>query len=598
MNANACNNLGYDREELLKMAVWDIDDIAIPNTSSWKAHVDNVKKEGHVVLEDRHRRKDGTTFPVEINVRYISLEKGDYMVAVARDITERKKAGEALQKSEERYKDLFNSSHDGIYQIDADGVFILMNPAGAKMLGYESPDKIIGRKGPEYWRDPKDRDIFKAELKIKKSVNSYHMRLKKKNGEPIDIETSSTIKEDEKGAFLGMEEILRDVTERKKLEDQLRHAQKMEAVGTLAGGIAHDFNNILNVILGYGVMLQDRIGSDQLAREQLSEVLSAAQRAADLTRRLLLFSRKEVAEMKPLDVNEMVINMEKMLSRIIGEDIGLITDLTGTKAIVMADAGQMEQVLLNLATNARDAMPKGGSLTIKTELKEIDDEFIDAYSYGKPGTYAVISIADTGTGIDKEKQDRIFDPFFTTKEVGKGTGLGLSIAYGIIKQHNGYIKVYSEPGKGTTFKILLPVIENTAEKKTEADTLTSMRGGTETILIAEDDVSLRKLTKTVLEALGYCVITAEDGADAITKFMENKDKIALVILDMIMPKKSGKEAYEEISKTRSEIKTLFVSGYTMDTIKTEEIAESGFDFLNKPVAPNDLIRKVREILDR
>ena len=263
VNDKACSNLGYDREELLGLTVLDVDDIVVPDTFSWKAHVDNVKNEGHVVLEGRHRRKDGTTYPAEVNIKYISLDKSDYMVSVARDITERNKAGEALQKSEKKYKDLFDSTLDGIYQIDADGVFILMNPAGAKMFGYESPDEIIGRKGQEYWRDPRDRDVFRAELKVKKSVSGYQMRLKKKNGEPMEIETSTTIKEDKKGVFLGMEGILRDVTEHKHLEAQLRHAQKMEAVGTLAGGIAHDFNNILNVIMGYGSHGAGQAGSRQ-----------------------------------------------------------------------------------------------------------------------------------------------------------------------------------------------------------------------------------------------------------------------------------------------------------------------------------------------
>lgn len=386
--------------------------------------------------------------------------------------------------------------------------------------------------------------------------------------------------------------------EKQQLEGKLMQAQKMEAIGTLAGGIAHDFNNILNVIIGYGTMVMDRIGDDQLSREHMKELIAAADRAANLTRRLLLFSRKEVAEVKPMDVNGMLLNMKKMLSRIIGEDINLVTDLIGTKALVMADAGQIEQVLMNLATNARDAMPGGGRLTFKTELSEIDTEFINAYGYGTPGAYAVISITDTGTGIDKEKQTRIFDPFFTTKEVGKGTGLGLAIAYGIMKQHNGYIQVYSDPGNGTTFKIWLPVIEDTAEEKHEVKALSPQEGGTETILVAEDDVSLRKLTRTVLQALGYNVITAEDGEDAITKFMDNKDKIALVVLDMLMPKKSGKEVSEVIRKDSPMTKILFVSGYTMDTIKTTEISESGFDLLHKPVLPKELLRKVREVLDR
>jgi CheY-like chemotaxis protein len=287
-----------------------------------------------------------------------------------------------------------------------------------------------------------------------------------------------------------------------------------------------------------------------------------------------------------------------MLGRIISEDIDFQLGLADGDLVVLADAVQIEQVLMNLASNARDAMPEGGRLTIGTGLQEIDDEYIAANGFGKPGMYAIITVSDTGHGIDAETQKKIFEPFFTTKGIGEGTGLGLAISYGIIKQHDGYIKLYSEPGQGTLFKIYLPLIEAAAvlEKKTEAPV--SVKSGNETILVAEDDASLRKLTRVVLESSGYTVITAEDGEDAITKFMENREKIDLAMLDMIMPKKNGKEVSEVIRKVSPRMKILFASGYTMDTIKTRELIESGLEFIHKPVLPKELLRKVREMLDK
>jgi PAS domain S-box-containing protein len=521
-----------------------------------------------------------------------------YGIAAIRLRCAQAEAETALKKIEKEYKDLFDSSLDGIYQMDADGVFILINPAGAKMFGYESPDEIIGKKGLDYWRDIRDRDLLISELKIKKSVCNYYLRLLKKNGEPIEIETASTIKLDENGLFLGMEGILRDVTESKKLEAQLNHSQKMEAVGTLAGGIAHDFNNILNVIMGYGSMVMDKLEAGTPPKEQMNEVLIAADRAAELTKRLLLFSRKQVVEVKPVNINEIILGMQKMLVRIISERIDFNLGLADSPLTVQADAGQIEQVLMNLAANARDAMPEGGRLTINTGLEEVNDEYVAAYGYGKPGGYAFITVADTGQGMNEETRKKIFEPFFTTKGVGEGTGLGLSICYGIIKQHGGYINVYSEPGQGTVFKIYLPLSEETSPSDKQKKVPETVKGGGETVLVAEDDASLRQLSKIVLESFGYTVITADDGEDAITKFMNNWELIDLVLLDMVMPKKSGKEVSEALLKVSPRIRILFSSGYTMDIVKTNELTEAGFDFIHKPFQPTELLKKVREILDR
>ena len=416
--------------------------------------------------------------------------------------------------------------------------------------------------------------------------------------EKVPVET-----QDEVGrlaeAFNNMSESLRTRDEEKKrLEEQLWHAQKMEAVGTLAGGIAHDFNNILTAIIGYGNLLQMEIYENDSARSEVEQILASAERAANLTRSLLAFSRKQLIQSQPITLNENIKDVEKLLTRLIREDIEIKLRLSSEDLIVMADPGQLEQVLMNFATNARDAMPGGGVLTITTESVELKREFFSAHGPEKPGKYALISISDTGLGMDKKTRERIFDPFFTTKEVGRGTGLGLSMIYGIIKQHEGYIDVSSKPGKGTTFRVYLPLTESEVDKKKKLESLSRLEGGEETVLIAEDDDSVRTLSKEVLEQSGYKVIEAIDGEDAVGKFDENKEKIQLVLLDVIMPKKNGKEAYEEIRKIRPDIKTVFISGYSSDILHDYDIMEEGINFIAKPVSPEVLLRKVREVLDK
>ncbi|MBU1568139.1 MAG: PAS domain S-box protein [Proteobacteria bacterium] len=389
-----------------------------------------------------------------------------------------------------------------------------------------------------------------------------------------------------------------NITEQKNLVAQLHHSQKMEALGTLAGGIAHDFNNILSVIMGYGEIVMDDLEAGSPAREDMKEMITAAKRAVDLTARLLIFSRKQVIAVVPINLNDLLRNLQKMLKQIVRESTDLTLNLTKQPLIVPADAGQIEQVLINLAANARDAMPEGGWLTISTGLVEVDDNYAAAYGYGKPGTYAFITVADTGQGMDKETQKNIFEPFFTTKEIGRGTGLGLAISFGIIKQHDGYIKVYSEPGDGTVFKILLPLCGEAVSASKMEKAAVSIKGGNETILVAEDDASLRKFIRRTLESFGYEVIMAEDGDEAIEKFKKNSDRIDIVLLDMIMPKKNGKEVSEAIKKISPGMKIFLTSGYTMDVVKAKEVMETGFDFIHKPFQSKDLLIKVREILDR
>lgn len=371
----------------------------------------------------------------------------------------------------------------------------------------------------------------------------------------------------------------------------------MEATGQLAGGIAHDFNNILTAIIGYGNLLKIKLKDNAHLQAYADQILASSDRAANLTQSLLAFGRKQIFIPMPVNLNEIVKRTEKLLSRIISENIELSAALTDKRLVVMADSGQIEQVLINLCTNARDAMPDGGILTAKTELIDLDSEFIHAHGYGKPGTYALASVSDTGTGMTEEIKKRIFEPFFTTKEIGKGTGLGLAIVYGIIKQHNGYINVYSEQGKGTTFKVYLPVVEAEVREEKLSEHITHT-GGTETILLAEDDIDVRKMTMTVLEEFGYTVIEAADGEEAINKFIANKDRVHLSLLDIIMPKKDGKEVCGVMKEIKPDVKVLFASGYASDIIHKMEIIEKGVNFIAKPVSPTELLRKVREVLDK
>jgi nitrogen-specific signal transduction histidine kinase/CheY-like chemotaxis protein len=389
-----------------------------------------------------------------------------------------------------------------------------------------------------------------------------------------------------------------DISERKKLEEQLFHAQKMEAVGQLAGGIAHDFNNILSAIIGYGSILQMRIMQDDPIRHNVDQILASADRAANLTESLLSFSRKQIINPKPIKLNELVEKTRNFLSRLIGEDIELKTVLSELDPTVLADAGQIEQVLMNLATNARDVMPDGGTLFLETGRVELDEAFVREHPYGKPGAYVLLSMTDSGCGMDEQTRARIFEPFFTTKEQGKGTGLGLAIVYGIIKQHRGYIHVYSEKGRGTTFKIYLPAIQDEAENKKEAPQEQEIIGGAETILVAEDDATVRKLVTTVLRSFGYTVIEAADGAEAVRQFSAQAGSIDLVLTDTIMPKMNGREAYGEMRKIRPDVPALFTSGYSKEVLRKKSVIDDDPDFILKPVTPRELLKRVREALDR
>jgi len=523
------------------------------------------------------------------------------MLEVLRDITEAENTASALQKSEALMKNILESVDEGFIIIDSDFKIISANKAYCKQVKCIN-ENIVGKHCYEVSHH-REKPCFEAgeecapsrTFKTGNPSLAIHTHYDSEDN-PVYIETRSYPIKDQSGAVTAVIETLNNITEVRKLEEQLRHAQKMEAIGTLAGGIAHDFNNILSAITGYGSLMEMQLKAEDPSLPYLREMLAASERAARLTRGLLAFSRKQVMDLKAVNVHTIISDFRKMIERIIGEDIELRVTADPEVLVVKADTGQIEQVLMNLATNARDAMPHGGSLTIELGSMTMDDYFINANGFGEPGKYAVLSISDTGTGMDEATRMRIFEPYFTTKELGRGTGLGLSIAFGIVKQHKGFLKCQSVSGKGTTFKIYLPVAAALATQGKEKS-MTSPARGAETILIAEDDPTVRNLTRQLLNEFGYSVIEAVDGEDAVSKFKENQDRIKLLLLDVIMPKRNGKEVYEEIKAIRPDVKTIFVSGYAMDLMQDKGV-DDGSAFLQKPVQPKNLLIKIRDVLDR
>ena len=520
------------------------------------------------------------------------------MSASQRILEKQKQADKALRESEQKYRTLFEESKDIIYISTTEGKFLDINPAGVEFFGYSSKEDLLSIDiARDLYTNPFDREKLQKMLTHEGYVKDYEMTLRRKDGEHLMGLLTCTVVRDEKGNITAYRGIIKDITDRHRLEQQLFQAQKMEAIGQLAGGIAHDFNNILTAIIGYGTLLNGTKVDDR-SKMYIAHILDSAEKAANLTRSLLAFSRKQIISPKPVSLNDIIQRTEGLLSMLIGEDIELSIILTDKNLTVMADAVQIEQVVINLATNARDVMPEGGRLTIRTDLVNFDHEFIRTLGYGKLGLYACISVEDTGEGMDEKTKARIFEPFFSTKEVGKGTGLGLAMAYGMVKQHDGYIIADSEPGQGTTFMIYLPLIKTEAGDIIKEAEVFEIKRCTETILIAEDDVQVRGLLKNVLESCGYKIFEAVDGEDALRVFHKNKDEIQLFILDVIMPKKNGKEFYDEVKKVNPDIKVIFISGYNAEVIHKKGILKEGLDFISKPISPNELLRKVREVLDK
>jgi PAS domain S-box-containing protein len=523
----------------------------------------------------------------------LALDNAHLYAEAQEELQVRKRAEEQLRKLSHAVE----QSPVSVIITDTAGRIEYVNPKFSESTGY-SLEEVMG-KTPRFLKSGETplssyRDLWETITSGNEWRGELHNR--KKTGELYwELASISPIRDGE-GAITHYIAVKEDITEQKKLESQLRHSQKMEAVGQLAGGIAHDFNNIMTAIIGYASILDMKLDPDNPSRNSVKQILFSAKRAANLTQGLLAFSRKQVTNPLPVNLNDIVRRVEKILERLIGEDIDLVTTLCTPSPILMADGLQLEQVLMNLATNSRDAMPAGGRLTISTELVKVDERFAKNHELPKDGLYAKMTVTDTGKGMDEETQKRIFDPFYTTKEVGKGTGLGLSIVYGIVKKHNGTIRCYSETDMGTVFSLFFPAIQEELRESAPED-LSVAQGGDETILMSEDDEAVRKLTRDLLEEYGYTVIEAVDGEDAVNKFREHRESVQLLILDLIMPKMNGKEAYDEIRKSKPDIKVIFSSGYEADIIQKRGKLVKGLNFLPKPVIPEELLAKIRKVLD-
>jgi PAS domain S-box-containing protein len=505
-------------------------------------------------------------------------------------------AQQALKASEANFRSLVVNAPYGICRSSADGHIVDANPSFIEMLGFSSADEVLRRNlASEIYRDPEQREALLDSFRCGRSFDAVEAQWTRKDGTGMVVSVSGRpIRDTNK--TVSFELYAEDITEQRLLEQQLRQSQKMEAVGRLAGGIAHDFNNLLMVISGYCEFLLQKLGPDPALRSSAQEIANAADRATSLTRQLLAFSRKQLLTPKVLDLNAVVSENLKMLPRLIGEDLELAFVPADALGKVKADPGQIEQVIMNLVVNGRDAMPSGGKLTIDTCNVVLDESYARLHPGVTPGEYVMLAISDTGIGMDKETQSHIFEPFYTTKGQ-KGTGLGLSMVYGIVKQSGGYIWAYSELGHGTTFKVYLPRVEEAEEKAAQA--LPAMRPqGQETILVVEDEPQLRDLTRQFLEMHGYTVLVAEHGAAALDVASSYKGPIHLLLTDIIMPVMNGRELAQRIGEVSPKTRILFMSGYTEDAAWRSDMIENSANFLQKPFTLDALTRKVREVLER
>jgi PAS domain S-box-containing protein len=509
---------------------------------------------------------------------------------------EHKRGGEALRRSEARSRSLILSAAFGICRCTLGGRFLDVNPALITMLGYGSVQDFLRLDAKrEVFVNPLELDRLFEDYRHGGSLNGVEVQWRRKDGRAIIVRLSgcAATSTDETEEILEL--IAEDITDRRQLEEQLRQAQKMDAVGRLAGGVAHDFNNLLMVINGYTEVLLEQLEKGSAIHYKVQFIQQAADRAATLTRQLLAFSRKQLLELKVIDVNSVISDMERLLRPLIGENIELVTRLSSETGHTRADAGQLEQVIMNLVVNAKDSMPEGGKLTLESSDVTVRQNFRE-HRFIQPGRYAVISVADTGHGMDKETQSRIFEPFFTTKEKGKGTGLGLSTVYGIVKQSNGYVFAESEVGAGTTFYVYLPRVEDSAEEASPAKSPQSEAGGCETVLLVEDEESVRELVRVTLASRGYNVLEAEDGERGLEIAESHKEHIDILITDVVMPGIGGRELAKKLLSLRPGISVLYLSGYTEDAVVTPGALGPGTGFLQKPFTLQNLAKKVREVL--
>lgn len=552
-------------------------------------------------LEYRFRHKNGNWLFIESTSSVIHNAKGEpeMLVIVNRDTTERKKSEEALRRSEMGFRSVIEDAPYGIFRATTTGHFLQVNPAFQRMLGYELREELLQRDlASEIFRQAGEYQRMIEQLNSAEEIKDLEMEWKRKDGTPITARCSGRRRGEGNGIPAYFEVFAEDVTEKRVLERQLRMAQKMEAIGRLSGGIAHDFNNLLGVIIGYSALLKKKLTESDALYEHALEIEKAGQRAASLTKQLLAFSRQQVLTPAVLNLNSLASDMEKMLPRLLGEDIEVSLKLDPELGQVKADQGQIEQVIMNLAVNARDAMPTGGKLKIRTANVELDREYTRDHPGSKPGDYVMLTVTDTGTGMEPDTLLHIFEPFFTTKERGKGTGLGLATVYGVVKQSNGYIWVDSKLGAGTSFEVYLPRhAEQVVSDKRKIDTEEGLCGS-ESILLVEDAEPLRKLARTFLEAAGFQVLTAESGEKAMEVAAGYPGTFDLLLTDVVMPGMNGPALSEQLLPRQPGMKVLYMSGYTDTFIAGHGVLDPGTNLLHKPFTEEILIRKIREVLDR
>jgi len=596
-NGAAGRYLGSSRRNLPAVYVFDV----VPDYTreSWAGQWDVLRRLGSMTFETTIHATGGARIPVEVSANYLTYNDRARNCLILRDISERRRFEEKNRETLSILSATLESTADGILVVDLTKRVVMRNrkfeqifsltPQLDPTLEYQAFLEHLN----EHLKDP---DPFLAQLE----EDGCHPERESsavaefRDGRIVEV-FSSPHKIDERVA--GRVLSFRDVTLQRKMENRLRSSQKVEALGTLTGGIAHDFNNIMTAIIGYGTMALEAFPEGAEAREDLELLLSSAERASQLTQGLLAYSRKQSLAPAVFDLNELVRGVERFVPQMTLPGIDLSVELSRDTPHVMADRAQIEQVLLNLIANAKDAIPGPGRIVVATGTARLDNAFIAAQGYGKPGDYAILSVSDTGTGMDAQTLERIFEPFFTTKEVGKGTGLGLAIAFGTIKQHGGFINAFSEPGRGSTFWIYLPLCAGSGAVREQVAT-GSGKGQGETILLIEDNREVRSLFRDVLERNGYQVIEAINGADGVAKFRERGADVHLLIIDVVMPQKNGKEAFQEISRMRGDVKAIFTSGYTDDIVDRQGLMEQGLRFLPKPVSPARLLAELREMLDK
>jgi PAS domain S-box-containing protein len=567
----------------------------------WKTILAGETWRGEII----NRRKDGSLYTEEMSVTPVRDPHGaiSHFIAIKQDVTERKRVEEALRESEARYRELVKNATYGIYRTNLERRFLEVNQALVAMLGYSSEEELLSvNLATDVYRDPTVRAQLLAQATDADRADGVEVEWKRKDGSLVLVRLSARSVKDTRGRVAYFEGIAEDVTERRAFEKQLRQVQKFEAIGQLAGGVAHDFNNVIGAIMGWAELGQEQTPADSRLHTHFKKIKEQADRAAGLTRQLLAFARRQLLEPQNIHLNQTIAELLSLLEKVISKDIELKTVLAPNLGMIRADPTQVEQVLMNLCLNARDAMPRGGQLLIETQNVETDEEYCRSHTYAQPGRYVVLSVTDNGVGMDPVTLEHIFEPFFTTKELGKGTGMGLATVYGVVKQHGGFVQVYSEAGRGSTFHVYFPM-QSTAPaeeelKGKEKVAAEPVRGGTETILVAEDHDGVREMARLTLESLGYKVILAEDGEKAVAAFEEHRDRIALAVLDVVMPKLGGQEVYARMRAVKPDVAVLFTTGYSNESAALRALAKKGISVLQKPYVPSLLARKVREVLDR